>query len=197
MKITDKLRHWLETESGPWKIGQVWIEAADCEAGYRICHVDDRGREVPETTEDYFRLRHWVRQDGAGGFRALKSEPNLPGGWRVTGLDVRALREALDIIYPTALANFFFWKENRLRVTPFGETAARQTGMYRITASTSPEQKQEVTNELCRTRCLKQRLWNSEAVLERPAEIPLLCPEVCNLFVAACRAKIKGPAHED
>lgn len=198
MSITETFRRWLRTEPGPWKIGQVLIRSFPERPGfYSLGHVDDAESGNLETTADRFRLRRWVKQDGEGNFRPLKAERNLPRGWRIEPLDAAQLREALDIVYPTALANWIEREEGKLRITPFAETTGRQTGMYRITASTTDEQREEVTGELCRKRCLKQRLWNGENAPFRSSEIPLLCPEVCNLFVAACRAKIKGKDGEE
>lgn len=198
MSITETFRHWLQSEPGPWRIGQVLIQASPERPGfYGLSHVDDAKSENLEVSTDRFRLRHWVRQDAEGNFRPLKAERNLCRGWKIGPLDAAELKEALDIVYPTALANWVEREEWRLRITSFAETAGRQTGMYRVTAGTTDAQREEVTGELCRARCLKQRLWNGENTPAPAREIPLLCPEVCNLFVAACRAKIKGRVEEE
>jgi hypothetical protein len=198
MSITETFRHWLQSEPGPWRIGQVRIRSLPERSGfYSLSHADDVQSDNLQISADRFRLRHWVRQDEDGKFRPLKAEGNLPRGWRIEPLDIAELKEALDIVYPTALANWVEREEWKLRVTSFAETAGRQTGMYRITASTSDAQREQVTDELCRARCLKQRLWNGENTPASPREIPLLCPEVCNLFVASCRAKIKGKVEEE
>lgn len=199
MNTIEALQQWLRPESGPWSVGQVLIEAdAEDRGRFWLRHEKDAGRENLEHSGDPFRMRHWVREDEAGEFRPLKGEKNLPGGWCIGPLNLGQLRECLDIVYPTALANWVYWQAGKLSVTPFAETAGRQTGMYRITGLTNENQREAVTAELCRSRCLKQRLWNGERVEDGDkAVLPLLCPEVCNLFIAACRAKIKGKAEEE
>jgi len=198
MNITEAFRRRFENELGPWKIGQVVITPISGRTCFfSLNHIEDGDETILEPSTDPFKMRHWVKQDSQGKFRALKGEKNLPRGWIIKPLDIFQLKEALDIVYPTAIANWLLREDLALRVTSFPETAGRQTGMYRITGITTDVQREEVTDELCRARCLKQRLWNGESQPPEDGEIPLLCPEVCNLFIASCRAKIKGKSEEE
>ncbi|MFZ4775485.1 MAG: hypothetical protein ACOYM3_08995, partial [Terrimicrobiaceae bacterium] len=77
-------------------------------------------------------------------------------------------------------------------------TVDRQTGMYRITGKITDAQGVELVKTLCKPGCLRCILWpvpeqeTASAVPLPPQEIPLLCGEACNLFVAAARKVVKG-----
>jgi hypothetical protein len=194
MRISEAFQQWLRREPAPWSLGQVVILPAG-EDRYELRHREDCNLPVENLRRGagLEPVRDWVRRAADGTFRPLKAGNNLARGWSAGPYDVPVLIEALNALYPTALANAFLHREGKLRITPFAETAGRQTGMYRIVATLSEEQKAKVVCELCAARCLKQRLWNGEdAVAPPPSELPLLCPEACNLFVAEGRAVLKG-----
>lgn len=190
MKCSEVFLGWLRTRSAPAKIGQIRIVAET--DGWVIRHVEDDDHIQPDS--NWRAAREWAKTAGDGSYRPLKGENNLARGRALGPLSDGDLIEALNALYPTAVANGVLYEEGRLPVTSFAETAGRQTGMYRVVATIQPEPLDAVVREICEARCLKIRLW-----APRPQEVhraesvwPLLCPEACNLFIAACRAKIKG-----
>jgi hypothetical protein len=193
MKPSEQLRQWLESGPGPWRIGQAAIRRGP--EGYVLAHAEDA--EPPPATGDLAALRAVVRETAGGQFRPLKAEPNLRTGWSFGPFSAEGLLRALGILYPTSVANWTEWKEGRLRITPFRETAERQTGMYTIVKNLSDAQAGEVVRDLCEKRCLKARLWSGQTPRPAADEIPLLCPECCSLFISTCRAKLKGGAAEE
>jgi hypothetical protein len=125
----------------------------------------------------------------------LRAAPNLRRGWIYRAKDLRGVHEALDYFYPAEIANWKLQREGALRVTPWKETAERQSGRFRIVRELDDVAVRELVENVCERGCLKRRLWEPAAQLVAPAEseIPLLCPEVCNYFVGKAREKLKGP----
>ena len=104
--------------------------------GFELRHHAD----VPIASEDLRLLqvedlRALVQTTEAGAFRPLKSAPNLRKGWRVMSPNVHALEVALNHLYPGALADRHAAAGANPPVTHYREFTARQTGMYRITAT--------------------------------------------------------------
>jgi hypothetical protein len=115
------------------------------------------------------------------------------------------------------LAMFAGWKENDLSTTPLRETLDRQSGMYRVAASISDEQIDDLVGDFCKSDggCLRTILWKRGATGRLPstklppekfdpghdqvqtaprssaATVPLLCQEACNLLIAECRKVVK------
>jgi sirohydrochlorin cobaltochelatase len=106
---------------------------------------------------------------------------------------------ALDYLYPAALANVTLFKSGALPVTPWRETAERQTGRFRIVREIDDAAALELIEQNCDRHCGKRRLWPPGAQVVAPAagEIPLLCPEACNYFVGKARERIKGGAETE
>lgn len=191
-------REWLSrAPSGSWSVGQVSIfpskaTVQDGGAGYLLCHVEDSEGVGLQSLPSLAVAREHLRYDDAGNYRPLKGEGNLRRGWRLGPLSFSELLAALEMIYPTAVADAAYNEEGSLPVTPYAETAARQTGMYRLVRHLSDGQREEVCDALCRARCLKSRLWKGEGPSPPSStQLPLLCPEACNLFIAAAREKMK------
>jgi sirohydrochlorin cobaltochelatase len=177
----------------PARIGQVRIEA-----DFRLHHVDDQelaGLRVLHTPAE---LRELIFRDCEGAFRPLRAAPTLRRGWLVEATDAAGVRAALEYIYPAELENFQLWREGRLPITPWRETAERQTGRFRIVREIDDAGAVELTAQVCDRQCGKRRLWSPAAQEVAPAagEIPLLCPEACNYLVGKAREKIKGPDAE-
>ncbi len=180
-------------------------------------HRDDAARldlEAHTAPED---ARLLATYDDGGGYRPLKTAPNLRRGWRLELPDVAAVQLALDFFYPAQLGLWLARREGRLRATSLRETVGRQTGMYRITGTITAAQADGLVSAGCRSEggCLRAILWPIEPDGARasglPAEkfdpaydqtgggqavIPLLCAELCNLQVAAARELIKGKKAE-
>ncbi|MEM9400319.1 MAG: DR2241 family protein [Verrucomicrobiota bacterium] len=194
MKVSEEFLKLLNSTQGPWKLGQVLVRKNSDDL-FDLCHIDDAGAEGLKETTDRYKVRHWVKMDSDGNYRPLKSEKNLQAGWKLMQLNLKDLMFCLDVIYPTAVANWLYKYANKLRVTPFSETASRQTGMYKVVSTQLTDELQNhVEENLCAKRCLKLRLWSNSGLEEKfkDSEIPLLCPEACNIFVAECRKAIKS-----
>ena len=189
MKSTAAFRSWLEQQSPPWRIGQVAILS-----GYKLRHGDDLGREGLRNVSSLAELREIVKFDTEGNFRPLRGAPTLQSGWEMGGLDLAGLIEALNTIYPAALANWVLREAGQLEVTEYRETAERQTGRFAIVKTLTEMQVGELVSDICAKDCLKKRLWFPLSEFRNPpSEIPLWCPEACNYLVGKAREKIKGP----
>ena len=174
----------------PWTMGELLISA-----GYELRHGADHGRDDLRELASLEELRELVRLDAAGNFRPLAAAPTLRRGWFFRAPNETALRDALDCVYPAEAANAVLWREGALPLTPWAETAERQTGRFRIVRGLSPAALHDLTSQVCERGCLKRRLWPpaQEEVKFESSEIPLLCPEACNYLVEKAREKLKGP----
>jgi hypothetical protein len=193
MEIRKQFEQWLESSESPWRIGQVAILP-----GYRLRHGDDLERKGLRSVDSLAALREIVKVDAEGNFRPLRGAPPLQTGWEMSGLDLAGLVEALDTIYPAALANWALREEGRLEVTEYRETAERQTGRFAIVKTLTETQVGELVSDVCVKGCLKKRLWSPRSEFrDPPSEIPLWCPEACNFLIGKAREKIKGPGEEE
>ena len=202
---------------GPMHCGQaVIVPGPD---GYELRHRRDTHRPVDELEfhgdpEDAAQIALY---DDAGAYRPLKSAPNLRHGWRLVAADERALRLALDLLYPARLGAGRAYRDGQLGTTSLRETLGRQTGMYRVAAKLTDEQADGLVGRFCRSDggCLRTILWRRDAAGATPstrlppekfdpahdqdgadgagsALIPLLCQEACNLLVAEARTVVKS-----
>jgi sirohydrochlorin cobaltochelatase len=198
--ITGELWRFLERVPPPWKMGEVIIRPTPGGGSYHVLHLDDLEldpatlRILPSPEH----LREMIRHDSHGNFRPLRAAPNLPRGWLVHAPYLETLQMALDYIYPGELANWSLWLQTALPITPWQETAGRQSGRFHIVNEIDEPALQELTAQVCQPGCLKQKLWPATAQrLNAPLdEIPLICPEACNYFVSKAREKLKGPGDE-
>lgn len=207
------IREWLE--SPPCRIGQIFIDR-DSTGGFVLRHRDDLIdlnlvlHSEPEAAGEIARF------DNAGAFRPLKTAPNLRHGWRLSLATVEEVIAALELFYPGRLAAYLAWRSESLSTTPFRETLARQTGMYRITAKIDDAQAETLIGNFCRSDggCLRTLLWKRDAAGTIPstllppqkfdpdhdqtghgeAALPLLCQEACNFLVAEARKVVKAAA---
>jgi sirohydrochlorin cobaltochelatase len=198
--ITGELWRLMERVPAPWKMGEVVIRPTPFGGSFHILHRDDfqldpASLRILPTPDD---LREMIRLDAAGYFRLLRAAPNLRRGWLVHAPNVETLQLALDYIYPGELANWNLWLSTNLPITPWSETAERQTGRFRAVRQLAEPALEELTAQVCGPGCLKQRLWPARAQrLHAPLdEIPLICPEACNYFVSVAREKLKAPGDE-
>ena len=197
--IDHELVEFIEHTPSPWKIGEIVIRPAEEETFHLMHHEDLKSDPAClrhlRSLED---LRDLIRLDREGNFRPLRAAPNLRAGWFLHAPDLRSLLLALDYIYPAELANWMLWRHDALPVTPWRETAERQTGRFRIVREMDDAALQELTAQFCRPGCRKQKLWApvSQSIETVPNEIPLICPEACNFLVGKAREKLKGPGEE-
>ena len=212
--MRDSVEQFLAAErSDRFCFGQILIRRTNSNA-FVLCHRDDEKREdlkVCREPEDAIEI---ARYDDSGNYRPLKTAPNLRHGWQLEVGNLVQLRTALDYFYPSRLATFAAWKENRLVATPLRQTLNRQSGMYRIAAKISDEQIDNVVGNFCRSDggCLRTILWKRDAGGTTPSTklppkkfdprddqaggsgnaIPLFCQEACNLLVNECRKIVKS-----
>lgn len=196
----------------PCRVGEILVER-DAAGSIRLCHRDDVQRAdleahtAPETASEL------ARYDDAEVYRPLKTAPNLRRGWLLVLPTIEEVRLALELFYPGRAAAFAAWKKGKLRTTPFRETLARQSGMYRVAARISEDEADRLIAGFCRSDggCLRTILWNRDlagtpASTGLPREKfdpsfdqtgrgerapPLLCQEACNLLVARIRREVK------
>ena len=190
MRITERFNQWLENTPQPWLLGQVAILA-----GYELRHRDDLGLGSSEgliPLDGLPALREMVKCESLGRFRPLRGAPTLRRGWQMGPLDVTALIDALNVVYPGAVGLWAAQQARTLAPTEFVGTSRRQTGMYRITQVVTQEQFERTVGEVCEAGCLRRRLWQpvSPGIVSGSSELPLLCPEPCNYLVAKVRDAI-------
>lgn len=153
-------------------------QARRVESGYELRHVADReadaadlrGMTVPE-------LRDLARFSASGAFRPLKSRPNLRSGWICFAADEAALMEALNHLYPGAVADWAAVRAGRAEATSYREFTGRQTGMYRLTQALDDALVGETVGTACAPQnCLKRRLWAAPGLAEDDEEIKSVIP---------------------
>jgi sirohydrochlorin cobaltochelatase len=203
LEIERALESWCA--AGRRCLGQILIEKS-AENSFRLCHRDDAGRNDLIAGRDAAAI---AKFDDAGNYRPLKTAPNLRHGWRLELTNVRELRLALELFYPGRLVSFYAFERNHLRTTPLRQTLERQSGMYRVAATISDAQIDDLVANFCRSEdgCLRTILWKRDASgaiasTKLPGQkfnaahdqtgagetcIPLLCQEACNLLVTECR----------
>jgi len=169
-------------------------------AGYELRHADDRDRPEAELRPiPLTGLRALAQFTADGAFRPLKSAPNLQTGWRATTANDAELEQALNQLYPGAVADWFAAQSHPPPVTNFREFARRQTGMYRITQKLTDAQAALVIRAGChRSFCWKRRLWSVEGLApDAPAEKSLIpCLEPCALLLEFARAAMRNEQAE-
>jgi sirohydrochlorin cobaltochelatase len=198
--VPAKERHFLYhvAPNAPWRIGQVVVDLAG--AGFRLRHVADESTPDGDlrVLDSLAAMREIVLRDSEGNFRPLPAAPTLPRGWVMSFESGWDLMTALDYLYPAAMANATLCKSGALPVTPWRETAERQTGRFRVVREIDDAAIGELVAQHCERGCFKRRLWSPCAQAVEPAagEIPLLCPEACNYLVGKARERIKGVGEE-
>jgi hypothetical protein len=162
--------------------------------GFELRHTADERAEVG--TLKAIRpidARKIANFNTAGEYRPLKSTGDLPRGWLVRANSAEELEEALNHFYPNALADRFALNQAPPPITCYREFTARQTGMYRITTFLSDPDLARVIENLCTTKCLKQRLWTSGEIPTDPPQIKsaIPCLEPCAILLEAARKEVR------
>lgn len=199
---------WLADQVGTegFVIGQVQVTRST--EGYSLCHVDDMGRTDLMITHGATAAREVAWLDDGGGFRSLKSAPNLRHGWRAMVGDSAELKLALDFLHPAAVGMAFAEAGGRLKGTPLREVLGRQTGMYRFANRITDEQACEIVGRVCdpKAKCQRRIVWGLTAELPLSgaassklqadgSPVPLLCMEACPYVVSEAR-KVARQNHE-
>jgi hypothetical protein len=144
-------------------LGQILIRKTS--DGFVLCHRDDEARNDLQTCRNAEEALEIAKYDDAGGYRPLKTAPNVRHGWRLTLKTLEELKRALDYFYPGRLAVFAAWKTGQLRTTNLRDTLDRQSGMYRVAANISDAQIDDLVVDFCRSDggCLRTILWKRDA----------------------------------
>ncbi len=133
-----------------------------------------------------------------GAFRPNRSAPTLRSGWRCHIATETDLHEALEQLYPGALADWYAWETGSSRPTPFRDFVVRQTGMYRSTQAITDGEADAVARAGCASSlCLRRRCWSTPGMGPAPlpeshaevVAIPCLEPCAQVLDLARWRAK--------
>lgn len=223
MTYIDRFRDWLGRTASPRRMGELLVighghgDGDKDAASYHLRHWRDlvAKRDALRPVEGWAAWRELLRYAPDGAFRPLKASPNLSRGWSLGPLGFDDLVLALQYAYPSELANWHEREAGTLPVTPYAETAARQTGRFNVVAQVTPEQLGELVAMHCANGCLKCRQWAPDApgppplhgaeeslpapvsrAMESAETIPLLCPEACNWFVGKARELLKGPMED-
>jgi sirohydrochlorin cobaltochelatase len=196
-----------------WRcIGQIAIECRD-DGAFGLTHREDAARDDLKIEREPNAGIKLARFDDEGIYRPLKTAPTLRHGWKLIVENLTALRAALDLFYPGRIAAMLAFETGELRTTPFHETLARQSGMYRVAAQIGDEQADDLIGNFCRSDsgCLRTILWRRDQNGTAPSTklapqkfepthdqtgmsapvIPLLCQEACNLLVAEARRVVQ------
>ena len=160
--------------------------------GFEITHINEtnplpKDLSLPE-------VRALAQFTESGTYRPLKSSPDLRFGWRLLLQDAAALGQAVNQIYPGAIADCFAAQRDPPPVTHYRSFTARQTGMYRITAMLDDTQAARVIRACCHPGfCLKARRWTVEGLPADTGEgksvIP--CLEPCAVLLEFARKGIR------
>jgi 4Fe-4S binding protein/cobalt chelatase family protein len=174
-------------------LGQVSIGRTG--KSFELRHVADRDAPAEKLRRvQPGELRGPAQFTSGGGFRPLKSAPDLQTGWRSTAHDAAELELALNQLYPGAIADWHAAQCPSPPVTHFREFANRQTGMYRITTMLSDAQVARVARSCCHESiCLKRRLWTAEGLApDRVDEKSLIpCLEPCAVMLEFARKAMR------
>jgi hypothetical protein len=144
-------------------LGQILIRKTN--DGFVLSHREDDAPNDLQTCRNTEEAVEIAKYDDAGGYRPLKTAPNLRHGWRLTLKTLEELKRALDYFYPGRLAVFAAWKTGQLRTTNLRDTLDRQSGMYRAAAKISDAQIDDVVGDFCRSDggCLRTILWKRDS----------------------------------
>jgi sirohydrochlorin cobaltochelatase len=96
------------------------------------------------------------------------------------------------------VGTWFAFLREEVQPYPLRETLGRQSGMYAVAKKLSDNEAHSLVGRVC-GGCLKMRLWDvagipKASVPDGRRELPMLCTEACNLYVAAARAVVKKRA---
>ena len=159
---------WLDDHvSAPLQIGQLVAFREDTHS-FVLRHVDDADAETWETcqTLDDLRARARRRAPGTEGppHRPLCSERSLDRGWRWRGETREALADAIEAVYPLALADSVSHDDEA--IMDLEAFASAQTGrMARLhgamQGTSGAAIARAVIPPLCESACWRQRQWSA------------------------------------
>lgn len=174
--------------------------------GVELRHVRDVGRPDPELQPlEPGSLGAWAETTLQGAFRPNRSAPTLRSGWRCHAVTDAELQEALEQLYPGALADWYVRECGIAAPTSFRDFTGRQTGIYRVAQHITDTGADAATRAGCsRELCLRQRCWDTpgkDPVRSVDPDSPVLevpCLEPCALVLDLARWMAKeqeNPPH--
>jgi sirohydrochlorin cobaltochelatase len=168
---------------GGWEHLQTrLIEMGEVQIGELIVtHKDVRvfGDEAPtHIIKTPAELRARMRENP---FRPLSTVKGLPRGWVAPAQSLDEVCAIIETVYPNILP---YWDDKKGDITPFRETIARQTGIYRPLAELDEASIEDVTNAVCST-CIRTPTWRNGAFL------PIMCDEACNWWLSNASKRIE------
>ena len=170
-------------------------------AGFALRHVDDRdGADDTLRSVSLNELRTLANHTVGGAFRPLKAAPTLRAGWLCRVTSDTELEQALNQLYPGALADWFAAQHPTPPVTHYREYTGRQTGMYRNTTKLNDAQAAQVIRACCDARfCLKRRLWTVQGLPPDTADAKSLIPclEPCAVLLEFARKAVRIDQEEN
>jgi hypothetical protein len=181
---------WVDGAPDGRVFGQVIVRPVP-PLGYSLRHSDDAREDALRVSEDPRAAREIAKLTEGGGYRPLKSSPNLRRGWELRVADARSLATAMSYLYPAGVAHWYLHREGRLDLTSFRENAARQSGIYKRVQRLSDEGVLDAALACCEDSvCLKKILWDIDEdtpldIDRGEGEIP--CPEPCSIFISFAR----------
>ncbi len=173
--------------------GQVRIRRAD--SRFVLRHDLDSARDDDQLRPvNLTELRALTQRSAVGTYRPIKAAPNLVSGWRYAASSEMDLGEAVDRLYPGAIADWFSVQNEDPPVTHYRDYTNRQTGMYRITTMLDDNQAARMIGTCCDARfCLKRRHWTVESLSpDLPEEKSLIpCLEPCAVLLEFARRTVR------
>lgn len=159
--------------------------------GFELRHVRDANLPAESLKKQALdQLRALALTTSASAFRPLRCAPTLRDGWLCEVRSLRELELALHHLYPGALADWWHARTHPSAAISYKTFTARQTGMYRITATLSEASLDLATRSQCAPRfCLKQRLWSAPGCEpeDAKAKSAIPCLEPCPMFMEFAR----------
>ena len=175
---------------GTWDLAQVRLTTTgdSCE----LRHVDDAAQPAEALAlQDVRALAELAQSTATGAFRPIKTAPNLRRGWRCVVASADGLVEALEALYPGAVADWWAASGETPPVQDYREFTNRQTGMYRSTQALTDAEAAAIIRAGCAARhCLRRRLWTVPGLApdgpdDGKSMIP--CLEPCPLMLEFAR----------
>ncbi len=176
--------------------GQVLVRSTP--EGFLLTHVEDRDA-VSLRPATLASLRDIAQFTASKQFRPLKSAPTLQRGWKFNARSASELDDALQCLYPGAVADWFAARQSEPPVSHYREFTSRQTGMYRVTTMLSDDQIGQLARAGCNKEfCLKRRLWGATNLYpEEAAEKTLIpCLEPCAVLLEFARTVARMEQHQ-
>jgi hypothetical protein len=187
------LKAWL----GQWSDVTEFVELVISRTAdaFELRHRRDAQRPSGELRElGVLELRDWVQTTGDRAFRPNKLAPNLRDGWCHSARGLPALNDALRILYPGALADWFA-EQQGIRANGFREYFGRQTGMYRVTQQLTDDFAARAVHANCAPEsCRRRRIWEVPGLPpDSPEKTSLVpCFEPCGTMMEMARRMAKA-----